>query len=128
LDELRKRVVKYMQLEELREFRNQAWAEASGEKGKKEKECQGRSTNCGDRRRDNRGSRFSRYTLLTTERGRILDEAPNAELIPPPRKASSPENADHRKRCWYHKNSGHSIEECQALKDKIEKLIQVGHM
>jgi len=32
LDELRKRAAKYMQLEELREFRNQACAEAGGEK------------------------------------------------------------------------------------------------
>jgi len=38
LDELRKRTAKYMQLEELREFRNQARVEASGEKGKEEKE------------------------------------------------------------------------------------------
>jgi len=40
LDELRRRVVKFMQLEELREFRNQARAEASGDKGKDEKEQQ----------------------------------------------------------------------------------------
>jgi len=116
LDELRKRAAKYMQLEELREFR------------KDENERLGRSTNRGDRRRDNRGSWFSRYTLLTTERGRILDEALSAELIPLPRKASSPENADQRKQCWYHQNSGHSNEECQALKDKIKELIQVGHL
>jgi len=49
-------------------------------------------------------------------------------LIPPPRKASSPENTDRRKRCRYHKNRGHSTEECQALKDKIEELVQVGHL
>ena len=103
-----------MQLEELREFLNQARAEASEEKGKDEKECQGQPTNRGDRRRDNRGSQFSRYTPLTTERGRILDEALSVELIPPPRKASSPENAYCRKQCQYHKKSGHSIEECQV--------------
>jgi len=32
LDELRRRAAKFMQLEELREFRNQARAETSGEK------------------------------------------------------------------------------------------------
>jgi len=42
LDELTKIAVKFMQLEELREFCNQARAEASGEKGKEEKEHQGR--------------------------------------------------------------------------------------
>jgi len=83
LDELRKRAAKFMQLEELREFRNQARAEASREKSKDEKDRPR-----GDRGKDNRdrGSRFSRYTPLTTERGRILDEALNAELIPPLRK------------------------------------------
>ncbi|XP_068466503.1 uncharacterized protein [Phaseolus vulgaris] len=42
LDEMRKRAAKYMQLEELRDFRNQARAEASGEKNKEEKDRQGR--------------------------------------------------------------------------------------
>jgi len=41
LDELRKRAAKYMQLEELRELRNQAYAEAGGER-KKEKDRQER--------------------------------------------------------------------------------------
>jgi len=41
LDELRKRVAKYIQLEELKEFRNQARVEASGEKNKKDKDHQG---------------------------------------------------------------------------------------
>jgi len=35
LDELRKRTPKYMQLEELREFHNQARAEATREKNRK---------------------------------------------------------------------------------------------
>jgi len=38
LDELRWRVAKSMQMEELREFKNQAWTEASGDKGKEERE------------------------------------------------------------------------------------------
>jgi len=84
LDELRKRAAKYMQLEELREFHNQARAETSGEKSKEEKDRQGRSGQRGDRRRDNRdrGIRFSRYTPLTAETWRILDEALNAEVVP----------------------------------------------
>jgi len=53
LDELRKRVAKYMQLEELQEFRNQARAEADGEKNKEEKDRQGRPSQRNDRRRDN---------------------------------------------------------------------------
>ncbi|XP_068486851.1 uncharacterized protein [Phaseolus vulgaris] len=130
LEELRKRAAKHMQLEELREFRNQARVEAGGERSKEEKDCQARPNQRNDRRRDNRDRpiRFSRYTSLTTERGIFLDEALNAELIPPPRKVASPSNADRRKQCRYHQNVGHSTEECQALKDKIEELIQAGHL
>jgi len=99
LDELRKKAAKYMQLEELREFRNEARAEAGGERNKEEKNRQVRPNQKNDRRRDNRDRpiRFSRYTPLTIERGRILDEALNAELIPPPRKVASPNNVDLRK-------------------------------
>ncbi len=50
LDELRKRDTKYMLLKELREFCNQARAEANGDNGKEEKERQGRLTNREDRR------------------------------------------------------------------------------
>jgi len=57
-----------------------------------------------------------------------LDETLNVELILPPRKVISPNNADQRKQCRYHQNTGHSTEECQALKDKIEELIQAGHL
>jgi len=131
LDELRKRAAKFMQLKVLREFRNQAQAEASREKSKDEKDRQVRSGQRGDKHRDNqgdRGSLFSRYTPLTAERGRILDEILSAELIPPSRKAASRNNADRRKQCQYHQNNGHSTEECQTLKDKIEELIQVGHL
>jgi len=123
LDDLRHRASKFMQLEELREFRNNARAEANGEK-KEDREQQGRSRAGRDQRRDNRGPRFSRYTPLNVDRSKILQEALSAELIPPPRRALSLENADRSKRCRYHKNIGHSTEECQALKDKIEELIQ----
>jgi len=70
LEELRRRAAKFMQLEELREFRNQARAEVSGEK-KDKKERPGRSGR-GDPKRDNRGPRFLRYTPLNVNRGKIL--------------------------------------------------------
>ena len=59
MDELKRRAAKFMQLEELREFRNQARVEASDKK-KDEKERQGRSgSGRGDPKRDNRGPQFS---------------------------------------------------------------------
>jgi len=115
LDDLKCRAAKFMQLEELREFRNNARAEANGEK-REDRERQGRSQT---QKRDNQGPRFSRYTSLNADRSKILQEALSTKLIPPPRRALSPENADRSKRCRYHKNTGHSTEECQPLKDKI---------
>ena len=50
------------------------------------------------------------------------------EIIPPPRKARTPERADHSKQCEYHKNHGHHTEECIGLKDRIEELIQLGQL
>ncbi|XP_068498113.1 uncharacterized protein [Phaseolus vulgaris] len=58
LDDLRRRAAKFMQLEELREFRNTARAEASGEK-KDDRERQGRPRAGRDQKRDTRGPRFS---------------------------------------------------------------------
>jgi len=51
LDELWKKAAKFMQLEELRKFYNQASAEANREKIKEEKDRQGRSSQRGDRGR-----------------------------------------------------------------------------
>jgi len=96
LYELRQRAAKFMRLKELREFKNQARAEAGGDKGKeKEKECLSRPVvGKGDRHKDNRGTRFIRYTPLSANRGRTLDEALSADQIPPPRRAVSPKNVD----------------------------------
>jgi len=57
-----------------------------------------------------------------------MDEALSVDLIPTPRRVMSLENADRSRKCWYHRNSGHTTKECQALKDKIEELIQDGHL
>jgi len=102
LDELRRQATKFMQLEELREFRNQARAEASGEK-KDDKERQGKSgSERGDPRWDNCGPQFSQYIALNADQGKILQEALSAELMSPPRRALSPNNVDHNKKCRYH--------------------------
>lgn len=43
-------------------------------------------------------------------------------------KSSTPMNADGRKHCQYHQNSGHTTADCITLKDKLEDLIQAGHL
>ena len=74
-----------------------------------------------------RQARFTRYTPLYVPRSRLLDEALQADLIPPPRKITTPPNADMTKYCRYHRNHGHTIEECKAFQDKIEELVRAGH-
>jgi len=67
--------------------------------------------------------RFAYYTPLNANRGRILEEALSADLIPSLQKLPTPRNADTNKHCRYHQNYGHNTDECWALKDKIEELI-----
>jgi len=79
------------------------------------------------RPREPRQPRFTRYAPLTVARSRILDEALQADLIPPPRKMTTPPNANMTKYYRYHRNHGHTMEECKALQDKIEELVRAGH-
>jgi len=77
--------------------------------------------------REPRQPRFTIYAPVTVARSRILDEALQADLIPPPRKTTTPPNTDMTKYCRYHRNHGHTTEECKALQDKIEELVRAGH-
>ena len=76
-----------------------------------------------------KGSRYERYTPLMTNHTIILEEAFNLEVpiwlpqMKPPRSGS---NATKYYR--YHRGIGRNIEDCWALKDKIEELIQAGYL
>ena len=72
------------------------------------------------RPREPRQPRFIKYTPLNVPRSRLLDEALQADLIPLPRKTTTPPNADITKYYGYNRNHGHTIEECKSLQDKIE--------
>jgi len=124
LDELRASAAKFMQLEELREFRSQAQVGENVERGKGKEKNNSQQF----KQREPKPPRFAYYTPLNANRGRILEEALSADLIPSLQKLPTPRNADTSKHCRYHQNYGHSTDECWALKDKIEELIQVGHL
>nr|AGV40504.1 hypothetical protein [Phaseolus vulgaris] len=62
---------------------------------------------------------------LNADIGEIMDEALNVDLIPTLKKLQSSKGTNMSSKCRYHRNFGHTTEECQALKDKIEELIQV---
>ncbi|XP_020236856.1 uncharacterized protein LOC109816286 [Cajanus cajan] len=125
MDDLRRRADKYMQMEELAEFWNQARAEVSAKLDKPaETNFQSRPKELIPREKPPRGPRYSQYTPLNTSRSAVLEQALASELLAVLERALTPPRADTTKSCRYHRNQGHSIEECAALKDKIEDLIK----
>jgi len=86
LDEFRSSAAKFMQLEELREFRNQTQAEENMSKGKGKE----RSHVQQFKQREPRPPKFTHYTPLKVNRGRILEEALSADLIPSLQKLPTP--------------------------------------
>ncbi|XP_020229507.1 uncharacterized protein LOC109810455 [Cajanus cajan] len=129
MDDLCRRADKYMQMEELGEFRNQARAEVSAKPDKQaENNFRSRPKELIPREKPPRRPRYSQYTPLNTSRSAILKQALASEVLAVPKRASTPPRADTTKSCRYHRNRGHSTEECAALKDKIEDLIKQGQL
>ncbi|XP_020238619.1 uncharacterized protein LOC109817702 [Cajanus cajan] len=129
MDDLCRRADKYMQMEELVEFRNQARAEVSAKPEKStENNFRSRPKELVPRERPPRGPKYSHYTPLNTSRSAILEQALASEVLAVTKRASSPPRADTTKSCRYHHNHGHSTDECSALKDKIEDLIKQGQL
>ncbi|XP_020211805.1 uncharacterized protein LOC109796548 [Cajanus cajan] len=129
MDDLRRRADKYMQMEELAEFRNQARAEVAAKPEKPaENTFRNRQKELVPRERPPRGPRYSQHTPLNTSRSAILEQALASEVLAVPKRASTPPRVDTTKSCRYHRNRGHSTEECSALKDKIKDLIKEGQL
>jgi len=72
--------------------------------------------------------RYHRYTPLVSNKTKILEVALNANLICTPRRMPTPPNANTTKHYRYHRNFGHTAKDCFTLKDKIDELIQAGHL
>ena len=100
LDELTHRATKFMQLEELREFH----AKAQVLEELKKKVDKGRPMPSGRPRDFPKSPRFTRYTPLTADRSRILEEALNANLMTTPKRTTTSPNVDQTKHCRYHHN------------------------
>ncbi|XP_017429290.1 UTP:RNA uridylyltransferase 1 [Vigna angularis] len=126
LNELRQRAAEYIRLEEARELIGNMRAENSPTD--KKAHDQYRHHKSLPRLKEIRQPRFNQYTQLNVTRLRALEEALNADLIQKPRKLATSPNADMSRHCRYHRKYGHETEECVALKDKIEELVQAGHL
>ncbi|XP_014490333.1 uncharacterized protein LOC106753058 [Vigna radiata var. radiata] len=124
MEELRERVVDEIRVENMKQGDKKAASKAKGEKGdgRKYENQTGRLKTVGTREMP-RPPRFQQYTPLNAPREKNFQEALNAELIPPPKRCPTPHGADLNKHCLYHKNMGHSTEECVTFRDKIEELI-----
>jgi len=126
LDELRTKATKFMQMEELKEFRSTTQSDTREKKYiDRERVLAPRPDS---RFKDSRQPKYNRYTRIVSNRARILEEALNADLIATPQRVPTPPNADTTKHCRYHQNYGHTTEDCFTLKDKIEELIQAGRL
>jgi len=109
MNEMRVRATKFMRLEELRDFGGQMKEESHVDKTRvREKPS---FPPLPPRPKEVRIPRYSNYTPLNANRGRILEEALSVDLLPTPRKATTPRNADTSRHCRYHQNYRHSTEE-----------------
>ncbi|XP_020234613.1 uncharacterized protein LOC109814565 [Cajanus cajan] len=129
MDDLRRRADKYMQMEELANFRNQARAEPVSKAEKvAEQPFRGRNKELTLRELPARNPKYSHYTPLNASRATVLEQALASEVLAVPKRALTPPRDDTNKSCRYHRNRGHSTEECAALKDRIDDLIKQGQL
>jgi len=95
MEELRNRATKFMQIEEHINYHRNHPVEGPNKVKEKDKDRSNRPMlGQNDRFRENRGPRFSSYTHLVVLKGRILDEALQAELIPVLKQSQALRNAD----------------------------------
>ncbi|XP_020206818.1 uncharacterized protein LOC109791874 [Cajanus cajan] len=130
MDELRGRAAAYIQMEEHSAFCDQVRGKgpAKPEQGHKDKVKVNNDTQFKKSARVNKGGRYDFYTPLNAPRVHILEEASNNNLLALPSPGHTPNNADKSKNCRYHRNYGHTMDECRTLRDRIEELIQAGHL
>ena len=126
MQELRKMAAMFIRVEDMRRYQDSVQSAPIPVEAKKTaKEPMTRESNC---LREWKQARFSNYAPLNATKSRILDEVLQAALILLPRKFQNPPNVGMSKYCRYHRNNGHTTEECETLRDKIEEMIRAGHL
>ncbi|XP_027911679.1 uncharacterized protein LOC114170401 [Vigna unguiculata] len=124
MDEMRERATKFIQMEDMQEFRvkKRAKEDATSQKSAP------RPSKPLARPNEKRTPKFTTYTHLAVPRAKILQEAFSADSLPASIKKPPSPDADGSKHCQYHRTICHTTEECHTLRDKIEELIRQGHL
>ena len=110
--------------------------EKTTDKGKKEDNRKGQKGECldhwtsdGGKWKDEKTPRMVKFTPLVMPVDKILAQIKDEHYLKWPRPLhSSPNVRDKKKYCWFHKDHGHYPEDCQDLKEQIEKLIRKGKL
>ncbi|XP_017423480.2 uncharacterized protein LOC108332675 [Vigna angularis] len=129
MEELQSTITKFIRIEDLRNSRKKQQHDNPNHDAKKPEK---RSTNDyksdrTPRKESGWTSKYDRYTTLNALRAKVLEEALHAELLTVRRKAT-PKNTDSSKVCRFHMNHGHDTEECNMVKDELERLIRAGYL
>ncbi|XP_014522255.1 uncharacterized protein LOC106778781 [Vigna radiata var. radiata] len=134
MGELQHKLAGFIRIEEGRSYRSDQGEEGvTREKSGRDRRGEKRPVGGEHRMTVKRGAEIQRaqqyfhHTPLSAPRVRVLEEALRANLLTVAR-SPTPRGADESKHCRYHQNMGHSTEDCVALRDKLESLVQAGHL
>ena len=72
--------------------------------------------------------KFKVYTALTASREQILNAIANESYLKRSHPLKQGPIMDKTRYCYFHKDYGHTIEDCQKLKDEIEYHIRRGQL
>ncbi|XP_027905887.1 uncharacterized protein LOC114165469 [Vigna unguiculata] len=120
MEEMRERAAKFIQMEDMQEFRvkKREKEDAASQKSAP------RPSKPLARPSEKKTPKFTTYTPLTLPRAKILQDAFSADSLPASRKKPPPPDVNGSKHYQYHRTIGHTTKECHTLRDKIEELIR----
>ncbi|XP_014506155.1 uncharacterized protein LOC106765899 [Vigna radiata var. radiata] len=117
MDELQNKLASFIRIEEGR----------AHQRGREEGESMPRPARVRSGPQSGGNDRRGGYRGKEHNQMQVLEEALRADLLTVVQ-IPTPRGADESKYCRYHQNRGHTTEDCHTLKDKLESLVQAGHL